>query len=156
MDETRIISLDPGGTTGYTIAYMFDQKNVVCEPKQAIFDVENLWDLLDGFSPRYIIMEDFEFRQKSRAGLNLFPVQLIGIASLYELKAKHQCSLKLQKASQGKGYYTDNILKKYGFYKRGLPHGMDSLRHLLHWLTFGAGYQFLENKKIEDFVVVKI
>jgi len=130
--------------TGFCYARIIDEKKVEYYPFQMNDEVDDLWRRLAEFQPRYIIMEDFEFRGRASTGLNLFPCQLIGVARLYELtEPTGKCALYLQKPAQGKSYFTDPILKSKGLYKRGLPHGMDASRHLLQWLTFGAGYQFL-------------
>jgi hypothetical protein len=71
-------------------------------------------------------------------------VQLIGVARLYSEEADHQCGIYLQKPSVGLGgFWSDNMLKQSGFYKRGLPHGMSATKHLLQWAQFGAGYQYI-------------
>lgn len=141
----RVLAIDPGGTTGYCYANVVDGA-VELYPFQIVDDVDEAFFRVRDFKPRYIICEDFEYRNRARAGLNLFPVQLIGVVRLYELTAPGgECALYLQKASQGKAYYTDTLLKQMKVYKRGVPHGMDATRHLLQWLTFGAGYQFLTN-----------
>jgi len=158
----RILGIDPGRTTGYCFAHLLnvsDELNspvLLIDPRQHMDDVDDLWDRIAEFKPRYIICEDFEFRNKARAGLVLFSVQLIGITRLYELKGapllKHQCAVTLQKAAQGKGYYSDLLLKQIGVYKRGVPHGMDATRHLLHWMTFGAGYSMIQGLDIGKLV----
>jgi hypothetical protein len=120
-------------------------------------EVDDLWRRLAAFKPRYIVMEDFEYRPRHRTNdkINLFPVELIGVARLYALMVTdHQCAIYLQKASQGKGYYTDPVLKKLGLHKRGLPHAMDASRHLLHWFTFGAGYQYNKRPNTERFAML--
>jgi hypothetical protein len=96
-------------------------------------------------------MEDFEFRGRGRTGLNLFPVQLIGVARLYELtEASGRVELVLQNAGVGKAYYTDVMLKSKKLYKRGIPHGMDSLRHLMQWTTFRGGARYVDFKTGEQ------
>jgi len=150
----KVIAIDPGGTTGYCYAEISEGEYCHYYPFQMVDDVEDLWDRLDRFAPRFIIMEDFEYRQRARAGLDLTPVKLIGVAQLYELKAPHQCALYLQKAATGKAYYRDPTLKQHGLYKRGVPHGMDASRHLLQWLTFGAGFRFMQDKQIKDFIKI--
>lgn len=142
----NIIAIDPGKTTGFCYAtYDESNKRVLYYPFQMVDEVDDLWRRLHLFKPRYIIIEDFEYRNQSRAGLELFPVQLIGVANLYALVADHQCAIYVQKAAQGKSYYTDSVLKSKDLYVRGIPHAMDASRHLLQWLTFGAGYQLVEN-----------
>lgn len=152
MDHLKIITIDPGITSGFCYAELKPNVELVYKPFQMVDDVDDLWNRLDKFKPDTIIIEDFEFRGRARAGLNLFPVQLIGIARLYENRNK--VALHLQKAATGKAYYTDNILKQLGLYKRGIPHGMDASRHLLQWITFGPGFQYNGKSKIEDFVTM--
>lgn len=157
----RLMAIDPGITTGYCFMKTTTQigasgtTGLLWKAEQHMDEVDAVWDRIEEYEPRYIICEDFEFRQKSRAGLNLYPVQVIGVVRLYEIKARRQVAVYLQKAAQGKGYYSDNILKSEGFYKRGVPHGMDATRHLLHWLTFGAGYQFMQDKRLSDFLIAE-
>jgi hypothetical protein len=144
----KVIAIDPGVMTGFAYAEIEDSH---CNffPFQMTDDVDDLWRRLHKFEPRYIIIEDFEFRSGMRGvtGLNLFPVQLIGVTRLYELHAAPggKCAVFIQKAAQGKAYYTDAVLKTMELYKRGVPHGMDATRHLLQWITFGAGFQFVQD-----------
>lgn len=154
----KILAIDPGVTTGYCYAeievrvHRPENSALRYYPFQWVDDVDECWDRIEAFKPRYIIIEDFEFRQRTRTGLNLFPVQLIGVARLYELKCKDQCAVYLQKASYGKSYYTDQQLKQLNLYKKGVPHGMDASRHLLQWFTFGAGFQY--NNGTQDFAKI--
>lgn len=141
---TRIIAIDPGVMTGFVYARITNDKQLEAFPFQAVDEVDDLWRRLFHFAPDIIIMEDFEVRGKGTMGLNLFPVQLIGIVHLYEMiEPKGTVQVFMQKASQGKSYYSDHMLKANKVYKRGCPHGMDALRHLLHWTTFGAGFQLV-------------
>ena len=140
-----ILAIDPGVMTGYCYGRILEDKTVEIMPFQMTDDVDELWRRLVEYQPRHIIMEDFEYRSgKHTSGLNLFPVQLIGVARLYEMMAPDgKCALRLQRAAQGKSYYSDITLKSLGLYKRGVPHGIDAMRHLLQWLTFGSGYQYI-------------
>lgn len=158
----RILSIDPGVTSGYCLATTkldteSDGDGIVgfeLEPFQMVDEVDDVWDRLVKHQPRYIVCEDFEFRQRSRAGLVLFSVQVIGVIRLYGLRCQHQTSVTLQKAAQGKSYYSNTQLKNLGVYKPGAnwEHAMDATRHLLHWLTFAEGYQFVQGKDIKDLV----
>lgn len=153
----KILAIDPGVTTGYCFAELrptiLRDIELVITPEQHLDDVEDCWNRIEKFGPRYIICEDFEYRNKSRSGLVLFSVQLIGIANLYAAKAQ-QCATILQTGATGKGYYTNKLLKDLGVFKPGdaWDHSMDATRHLLHWLTFREGYQFIQGKKMEDIV----
>lgn len=135
----RVIAVDPGRCTGYCYA-AFSEGELYFYPFQSVDDVDDLWDRFRLFKPSHIVMEDFEFRGGARRGLDLFPVQLIGVARLWN--AYHPGGFYLQKASIGKSYYSDLTLKQLGLYKRGDEHGRDASRHLLQWATFGPGYKY--------------
>jgi len=51
----------------------------------------------------------------------------------------------MQKAAVGKSYWSDAKLKESKLYNESFHHGRDAARHLLHWLTFGYGYQFTKD-----------
>jgi hypothetical protein len=140
----RVIAIDPGGVTGYCYARI-ENGCIEYAPFQMQDDVEDLWDRLYKFSPDHTIIEDFEFRGGARRGLDLFPVQLIGVTYLYHNKFNPRARLHIQKAATGKAYYTDAVLKRNGLYVRGCAHGMDASRHLLQWFTFGYGHKYQGN-----------
>jgi hypothetical protein len=143
----KILAIDPGVTSGYCLAYVEPRVKMTYFAFQLVDDVDDLWRRLHEYQPRYIVMEDFEFRQgRQSPKINLFPKELIGVARLYSQMATHQVALELQSAMTGKSYYKDDILKREKLYKRGIPHAMDASRHLLHWVTFGPGYALNQNK----------
>jgi len=159
----RALALDPGGTTGYAIC---DIHNMYREgewitleeaerrkPKvsigweQAKLSESELTELLETVVPDVIICEDFEYRNRARAGLDLTPPRLIGVVKLYAQSTG--IKLILQKAAVGKGHYSDHRLKTLELYRRGTPHGRDALRHLLHWLTFKGGNEHIDFFQVE-------
>jgi len=128
---------------------------------QTTDEVDDLWRRLKVLEPRFIVCESFEFRgghQKAATGIEYFPIQLIGVARLYAEVADHQCACFLQSPSQGKGYYTNKMLSAHGYIVRGMatkvPHGIDALRHLFQWFTFGPGYKYNEALAKEPFAVM--
>jgi hypothetical protein len=137
----RVVAVDPGGTTGYAVAYIIpDAKVLDFTYGQHAWREGQLWDALRKLEPDWLICESFEYRQQSRAGLDLTPAHLIGVVRLFaELSG---CKLQMQTAAQGKGYYSDRTLKNLLIYDRHFRHGRDAARHLLHWFTFGAGFQY--------------
>ena len=143
----RVISVDPGRTTGYCYA-TFDKGKLFFAPFQMVDDVDEFWDRLKAFWPKHIIMEDFQFRKGTRmsGGLDMFPMQLIGVARLFEMRHP-TIKLWMQTPSEGKSFYTDMTLKKLDLYQRGEEHGRDASRHLLQWATFGAGYKFSDGTR---------
>jgi hypothetical protein len=149
----KVIGIDPGVMTGYVYANITHKKQIELYPFQMTDEVDDLWRRLYEFEPKIIVMEDFDFRgghHRAATGINYFPLQLIGVTRLYELtEPTGKCVLYMQKAAQGKSYYSDNVLKSRKLYKRGIPHGMDAMRHLLQWVTFGPGFQY--NSGDQDF-----
>jgi len=156
----NVIAIDPGIMTGYAQAKIKDGKlhYIVF---QRTDEVHDLWRRLKELEPRFIVCESFEFRgghQKAATGIEYFPIQLIGVARLYAEVAEHQCAAYLQTPAQGKGYYTNKVLSHHGYIKRGMatsvPHGIDGLRHLFQWFTFGPGYKYNEASSGEPFAVM--
>lgn len=137
----KIISIDPGIESGYCYARITDDKRLLIYPHQGVDDVDELYGKIRNFEPRIIVMEDFESR-KQGSGVVLFPVQLIGVARLYTL-VEGNCAMYLQKPGEGLGgFYSLNMLKQLGLYKKSLPHGMSATQHLMQWATFKAGAQY--------------
>lgn len=148
----KILAIDPGVTTGYC-----KMENRKLRPEQHMHEVDECWDFVEDYAPDHIICEDFEFRGRARTNLVLYSVQLIGVVRLYELKRNARMQppfveVFLQKAATGKAYYTNKQLKDLGLHRPGAQweHSMDATRHLMHWLTFGPGYRFIEGKRITE------
>jgi hypothetical protein len=168
----KVISIDPGIMSGYCYAEVLNPtdeagRKLTYHPFQINDNVDDLWCRLMDFKPNHIIIEDFEFRRGKMAagGLELFPKELIGVARLYSLlvfndvkltdpKSGWKSRLFIQKAAQGKSYYTNPVLKDAGLYVRGCEHGMDASRHLLQWFTFGYGNQFMGKQQLKDFAQI--
>lgn len=140
----KVVALDPGVTTGYAIGHI-DEGLMYVRAGQEVWSHGDLWTQLKLAEPNAIICESFEYRNnKQRAGLVLYSCELIGIVHLFCSPSVRTPSVKLfmQTAAKGKGYYSNSHLQNSGVYVRGIPHGMDAMRHLLHWYTFGPGYQY--------------
>lgn len=142
----KVFSLDPGIASGFSHAVIYDDKvEVYCD--EARWSHGQLWKAFEGFLPDWIVCESFEFRNRSRDNIELFSRELIGVSRLWA-EQHNDCNLTMQTAAKGKGYYTDDKLKKAGVYKVGKHHGRDAVRHFLHWYTFGPGFQFNKEQKI--------
>jgi hypothetical protein len=137
----KILAFDPGITTGYAVGYL-DVKAclMTVSADQNKFSHEELHNTLIATNPDIIICETFEYRNRSRAGLVLYSVEMIGIIKLHCEWA--DIDLIEQTPAQAMGYFTDKKLKEFEVYQPGKPHAMDALRHLLQWYQFGAGYQY--------------
>ncbi len=139
----KVISLDPGITTGYAIGHI-DAGVMYVRAGQEVWSHYELWNQLHLAEPNAMVCESFEYRNQSRKGLVLFSLELIGIVNLFCSPSYRNPSVGLfmQSAAKGKSYYSNNHLQQADVYTRGIPHGMDALRHLLHWYTFGAGFEY--------------
>ncbi len=147
MSLIRVISIDPGQTTGYCIGDLKD--NVVSlNPCQDVLDHVGIYTLLEDEHPDYVVCESFEYRPgQAKDYIVLISLEYIGIVNFWcHSGKKMNRPLSMQKASEGKGYFSNDKLKELGVYKRGVPHGMDALRHMMHWFTFKAGYGLTEGK----------
>lgn len=133
-----LLSLDPGVTTGYCLGRMNAH---TCEIayNEANLQPADLLLMLQDIEPAVVVYEDFQYRNRARDKLVLFSVQLIGIIEAYNTLAPN-CTVKKQTPAQGKGYYGDDALRRLELYQRGTVHGRDAARHLLHYMTFGAGW----------------
>jgi hypothetical protein len=138
--DIRAIAIDPGGTTGITMATK-EGKRLELRPFQEKMTPTQLWQFLheNVYEPTFVICESFEFRRYARAGLDLTPAQLIGVVRAFT----DDTNLYMQTAYYAKGgFFTDRTLKEKNLYIPARPHAMDSLRHFMQWFTFGPGYRF--------------
>jgi hypothetical protein len=135
-----VVAFDPGVTTGFARGTWSDGLMTVKVGQHDLDHIE-LYDQLDLLKPKYVITEEFEFRNRARKGLELVSREYIGIFELWCQRNKRL--LFRQKASRALGqYYSNDKLKHDKLYVASKPHAMDALRHLLHWYTFGFGFQF--------------
>lgn len=136
VPPARLLSLDPGETTGWSIykgpvLYHGDQ----LETKDNMFN--NVIELLDATDPTHIICEDYKVyahKLKDHSWASLHTPQLIGAIRM--LAYQRNIPVFFQMAQQAKGFCTDDKLKKWGYYKTGLRHGRDSIRHGCYFLLF--------------------
>lgn len=121
----RVISIDPGLTTGIATWVL----NGIEDTEQDKFTHKQFVQLLSAYKPTIIICESFEHTMKDNTDYS--PVEFIGLVKWY-IEATN-CSAYWQTPGFGKGYFTNDKLKKLGLYRAARGHGMDALRHLLQW-----------------------
>ena len=140
----KAIALDPGVTTGYAVG-VIDEGKMLVVTGQERWNHLGLYAFLEDNVPDVIVCERFEFRKKSREGLELFSRELIGVANLYaQLFMAPPHTLKMQNAMKDSPstYFNDNRLREDHIYKPGKDHSNDAARHLLYWFQFGSGFQY--------------
>lgn len=143
----RVLTLDPGGTTGYCTADLTN--NDLLNIRVAQLNVPNhhatLWTLLNKFKPEVLISESFEYRNQSRAGLVLVSKEYIGVAKLwYQLNDSSEYIE--QSPGVAKSFVADAHIKKLGLWVAGKPHAMDALRHMIYY-TVNGNHSF-QNAKL--------
>lgn len=144
-----VLAIDPGVTTGYSIAIIEDDRIDVYSKQEKLSQLD-FYKLLNDQYPTVIICEDFQYRNRARAGLELYSVQLIGVVNLFvqsNIPSLFGPVLYMQSPAVIGGFFKPKQkLKDRGLYKTNSVHAMDSLRHLLYWFEFAAGYQLWNNK----------
>lgn len=140
-----VIALDPGITTGYSIGQIDENGLMRVVTGENRWSHLELWNLFEEYEPDVIICETFEYRNRSRKGLELYSRELIGVCNLYaQMK---QCHIRMQNPLKDNEstFFNDARLQKDNIYKKGCGHANDAARHLLTWFVFREGFQY--NKK---------
>lgn len=136
----RILSLDPGTTSGYCV-YTEDKKFKAGElgPDE---HHRSLWDLLCDEGPDLVICEEFTHRPvfekdgkvQVRRNVILDSKEYIGVVKLW--CQMFDAELVMQYASQAKDFWDNDKLKRANLYIKGSTHKRDAMRHMLYYLTF--------------------
>ncbi len=143
-----ILALDPGKTTGFCYGTYAGQ-NLIIDPGEKILTAGGLdafvRDFLDSGVPKYIIYEDFQFRQGVRTGLDFTPAKLIGILELWKERDCGAHFYVQQPSVQGdKAFFNNDRLQELGAYwPHGKGHARSATKHLLYWCKFGPGGQYI-------------
>src|SRR5436190_9890375 len=95
MYETTVIALDPGLTTGYASGYVEDGQLKVITGQDSWSHLD-LYSQLSMMKPNWIVIEAFEFRRKTREGLELYSRELIGVVRLYVEQHSEEVELEIQ------------------------------------------------------------
>ena len=137
MWRSRVLCLDPGGTTGVAlIEYNEETAPEVIFTKQIGNGLQGFlnwhWDELEDIDFDTIVCESFTLRE-GVYGVDLSPVYVIGA-----LEALYPVHDKIYQAPSTKPLCSNERLKDMGLYEPGRDHAMDALRH---------GLIYLRNKK---------
>jgi hypothetical protein len=133
----RIMTLDPGVTTGWAVYPDETQPNSSYPIKLgqhtgALLDLEML---LDRYQPDVVIFESFKYQRRDK--VVLYPREVIGVIKLWcERRGIQPIE---QTPSQAKNLWTDDKIKKLGLWMPSFKHAMDALRHLLYYLVVTKG-----------------
>jgi hypothetical protein len=133
MWRSRVLCLDPGGTTGATlIEYNEETEPKVIFTKQINNGLQGFlnwhWDELELLDFDTIVCESFTLRE-GVYGVDLSPVYIIGA-----LEALYPVHDIIYQAPSMKPLCDDQRLKSMGLYEPGRGHAMDALRHGIIYL----------------------
>ena len=140
LQPTRILGLDPGGTTGYSVIDVTPDLTVdlvVADQFHSTFSgLHNLFDLWGPFD--MAIMEAFilyPWKAAAQSYSDMQTPRFIG-AIEYFLWEK-QLPVGFQNASQGKGFVTNDKLREWDLYQTSKKHSNDATRHICQYLVLG-------------------
>jgi len=150
----RILSFDPGGTTGWALwegngdrigtGYNFGQMG----PGDHHLQLQQFVEQQHSGKDFQVVCESFEYRQnQDRTTVSLVSVEYIGVLKLIEQDRSYTFNKVVwQTAAKGKAFWTDDKIKKLGLWWPGHKHAMDALRHLLYYRAFELGDKDLFQK----------
>ncbi len=129
-----ILSLDPGGTTGYALWDVADDGSYVAKVREGQIAgslkgfLDFHWDVLEDYPIDKIICESFTLREGVH-GADLSPVYIIGA-----LEALYPTTEVIYQEPKIKPLVTDARLVRLEMYEPGKPHRNDAVRHLVIYL----------------------
>ena len=131
--EQVLLTLDPGGTTGYTVMIVSDDTEVEVVRQGQIKDglkgfLDFHWDVLEDIKIDKIVCESFSLRE-GIYGADLTPVSIIGA-----LEALYPTTEIIYQEPKLKPLCDDERLKRLSLHIPGKPHMMDAVRHGIIYL----------------------
>jgi len=139
-----IYAVDPGPHTGIFWIDDEGQHRVTLDYSDGLVK-KPLWHLytwlMQMMNPKtdQMVLESFEFRKEDaheREYIDYSTGEFVGVCKLYCDLTETPCYV--QSASEGKGFWDDDKLKRVGLYVTGKEqrHVRDATRHWLHHVTF--------------------
>ncbi len=138
-----IVALDPGETTGFSV-FQSDASGVTLISAGQLKTwpmsgaVYSLNDLIDLYKPDIIVYEQYavyEWKTDDHAWSQVPTLRVIGC--IETLCIQKQILTHAQTAQKAKHFCTDEKLKAWNVYLKGLRHARDSIRHGAYYLMFG-------------------
>lgn len=128
----KILSLDPGGTTGVALTEYSDESVELIWQKQIQGSLQGFlnfhWDQMLFTEFDLIVCESFTLREGVH-GADLSPVYIIGA-----LEALYPTTPIIYQEPKLKPLCDDTRLKKMGLYTPARGHAMDAVRHAIIYL----------------------
>ena len=143
----KILSLDPGETTGWAV---FENGELLAAGQLDTSAIEQsaavIQSLIKIHTPAIVVYEDYRvygWKADAHSWAALHTPQLIGAI-------KTICSLlsiptHTQMAQVAKQFCTDTKLKEWGMYQKGLKHARDAIRHGCYFILFNQHKVAIKN-----------
>lgn len=140
-----LLAVDPGETTGLSVINTTPQMSewgliqgqIPSWPLEAFVAGVTPW--FDTYKPTFLVHEAYHvyaWRLKEHSFSRVPTIQIIG--ALLCIAIQRGVPYIEQTAQVGKGFWTDEQLKRFGAFYTGQQHARDSLRHALQYIAFGA------------------
>lgn len=133
-----LLCLDPGETTGFAV---FNREKLVRfgelsgTIKHNDINSALLANFIHEIQPTHIVCEDYRIyshKLKRHAYSRVMTIRLIGAIEF--ICQMENIPLTFQMAAQAKGFVTDERLRNWGFWYRGVKHARDAIRHGLYFI----------------------
>lgn len=138
-----LISFDPGHTTGYAVWHVTKEQAHLVETGQVMtwtkddLVIEPFQDLVKKYSPTDIVLESYqiyEWKSSDHSWSQIPTVQVIGcIKTICKMNNIPYWSQTAQVAKQ---FCDDKKLESWGYWKEGMRHARDAIRHGCYFLLF--------------------
>lgn len=131
----RLLSLDPGKTTGMSI-WMYDAETPLTKIAHGQIEggVEGFLEYFypsNMFMPWDVIVSESFVLDGRTPNPDITPLKIEGILEAHAFRTG--CQLRFQR-NNFKAHVDDDKLKKFSFYVKGMPHSNDSMRHALAYM----------------------
>jgi len=137
-DEYKVLAFDPGETTGMCL---FTRYNLTTSGQVETPDIGVAMDhfvhTIGQIKPDAIVVEDYKVyatHLKQHEWSELLTPKLVGI--LEGISASSKIPVEKQMAGRIKAFVTDDKLTAWRFYRPGLKHARDAIRHACFFLAF--------------------
>lgn len=138
----RILSLDPGGTTGWCV-HNLGGNSFRGGQLEGSKHHKKLFGLLRRERPDVVVCEAFNYQIRKQSGVDMPGVVLmsreyIGVAELWSQLYNRQLVMQ-QPSIIGLQWLKNPALKRLGIYKSGEQHRNDATRHMLYYVVQNLG-----------------
>ena len=142
LEVERLLSFDPGHTTGYAV---YKGTALQTHGQLSTQSIEEatiaLKELIYHANPDHIVMEDYRvyrWRQKHHVGSDLLTTRVIGCIETLAALNSPPIPITKQPAAVAKNFVTDKKLKEWDFPMAVTKnrHAMDAIRHGCYFILF--------------------